>query len=76
MNNKILGEIIFDSIIMGGALTIPRSLKTKRNNKFFQDRPRFFLFFKSYTVWPFLILANNRFSKIRSINSGRDGFMC
>ncbi len=23
-----------------------------------------------------LIFANNRFSKIRSINTGRDGFLC
>jgi hypothetical protein len=55
---------------MGGA-TI--SLKTKRNKKKFQDRPKFFNFLNLYDP---LIFANNRFSKIRSINSGRDGFMC
>jgi hypothetical protein len=59
---------------MGGATIIPRSLKTKRNKKKFQDRPKFFIFFKSYMT--LLIFANNRFSKILFINSGRDGFMC
>ncbi len=29
---------------MGGATIILRSLKTKRNNKIFQDRPQKFLF--------------------------------
>jgi hypothetical protein len=33
---------------MGGATIIPRSLKTTRNEKNFQDRPKFFLFLKSY----------------------------
>jgi hypothetical protein len=33
---------------MGGATIIPRSLKTTRNEKKFQDRPKKFLFFKSY----------------------------
>jgi hypothetical protein len=28
----------------GGATIVPRSLKTKRNRKFFQDRPNFFFF--------------------------------
>ncbi len=58
---------------MGGATIIPRSLKTTRNEKFFQDMPKTFLFFQSYMN---LEYAKNRFSKIRSINSGRDGFMC
>jgi hypothetical protein len=57
---------------MGGSTITPRSLKTKQNQKKFQDRPKFLLFFKSNDH---LIFANNRFSKIRSINSSRDGFM-
>jgi hypothetical protein len=62
---------------MRGATIIPRSLKTTGNKNFFQDRPNFFLFFKSYrTVDDPLIFANKRFSKIRSINSSMDGFMC
>ena len=52
----------FDWTIMGGATIIPRSTRTTRNEKNFQDRPK-------------KICANNRFSKIRTINSGRDGFM-
>jgi hypothetical protein len=60
---------------MGGATIFPRSLKTTRNDKKFQDRSKIFLFFKSYIYDP-LIFANNRFSKIRSIISGRDGFLC
>jgi hypothetical protein len=35
--------------------------------------PKKFIFLIIYDP---LIFANNRFSKIRSINSGRDGFMC
>ncbi len=39
---------------MGGATIIPRSLKTKRNKKKFQDRPKFILFFKSYMTLYYL----------------------
>jgi hypothetical protein len=56
---------------MGGATIILRSLKTTQNNKIFQDRP---IFLK--IIYDLLIFANNRFSNIWSINSGRDGFMC
>jgi hypothetical protein len=58
---------------MGGATIFPRSPLTTLNEKISQDRPEILLFFKSYMT---LTYANNRFSKIRSINSGRDGFMC
>ncbi len=58
---------------MGGAMIIPLSLKTKPKKKF-QDRPKNFFSFK--IIYDPLIFANNRFSKIRSINSNRDGFMC
>ena len=53
----------FDWTIMGGATIIPRSPRTTRNEKNFQDRPKTFLFFKSYVYDP-LIFAYNRFSKI------------
>jgi hypothetical protein len=42
-----------------------------RNEKNFQDRPIFF--FK--IIYDPSIFANNRFSKIRTIDSARDGFM-
>jgi hypothetical protein len=58
---------------MGGATIIPRSPRTTRNEKKFQDRPKIF-FFK--IIYDPEIFANNRLSKIPSINSGRDGFMC
>jgi hypothetical protein len=58
---------------MGGATIILRSLKTTWNEKKFQDRPIFFIF---KIIYDPLIFANNRFFKIRSINSDRDGFMC
>jgi hypothetical protein len=44
INNKILVKKKFDWTIMGGATIIPRSLKTTRNEKNFQDRPNFFYF--------------------------------
>ncbi len=47
-NNKILVEHFFDWTIMGGATIIPRSLKTTRNEKKFQDRPKKILFLKSH----------------------------
>ncbi len=49
-----MGENCFDCTIMGGARIIPRSLKTTRNLKNFQDRPKFFLFFKSYMTLLYL----------------------
>jgi hypothetical protein len=69
-----LGEKIFDWTIMGGATIILRSLKTNRNKKNFRDRQQFFFIFK--IIYEPIIFFSNRFSKIRSINSGRDGFMC
>ncbi len=57
---------------MGGATIIPRSLKTTRNERKFQDKPKNFIF---KIIYDPLIFANNGFSKIRSIKSGRDGFM-
>jgi hypothetical protein len=45
INNKILGKKFFDWTIMGGATIIPRSPKTTRNEKFFQDRPKIFFSF-------------------------------
>ncbi len=40
---------------MGGATIIPRSLKTTRNEKNFQDRPKKFLFSKSYMTLKYLL---------------------
>jgi hypothetical protein len=40
---------------MGGATIIPRSLKTTRNERNFQDRPNFFLFLKSYLTLKYLL---------------------
>ncbi len=48
INNKILGKKFFDWTILGGATIIPRSPRTTRNEKKFQDRPKKFLFLKSY----------------------------
>ncbi len=43
---------------MGGATIIPRSLKTTRNEKKFQDRPKFFLFFESYMALKYLLIID------------------
>ncbi len=46
---------------MGGATIIPRSLKTTRNEKNFQDRPKNFLFLKSCLTLKYLLIID--FSK-------------
>ncbi len=43
---------------MGGATIIPCSLKTTRNGKNFQDRPNFFLVFKSYMTLKYLVIID------------------
>jgi hypothetical protein len=43
---------------MGGATIIPRSLKTTRDEKNFQDRPNFLLFFKSYMTLKYLLIID------------------
>ena len=43
---------------MGGATIIPRSLKTTRNEKKFQDRPKNFLFLKSYMIPKYLLIID------------------
>ena len=43
---------------MGGAMIIPRSLKTMRNEKNFQDRAKNFLFFKSYMTLKYLLMID------------------
>jgi hypothetical protein len=45
INNKILVKTFFDWTITRGATIIPRSPKTTRNEKKFQDRPNFFYIF-------------------------------
>ncbi len=45
MDKKLdFGEKFFDWTIMGGATIISRCLKTTRNEKTFQDRPKFIYF--------------------------------
>jgi hypothetical protein len=51
-------EIFFDWTIMGGATIIPRSPRTTRNEKNFQDRPKIFLFFKSYMTLKYLLIID------------------
>ncbi len=46
LNIKILEKNV-DWTNIGGAMIVPRSLKTKGTKKKFQDRPNFFFFFKS-----------------------------
>ncbi len=43
---------------MGGATIIPRSLKTTQNKKIFQDRPKKFLFSKSYMTLKYLLIID------------------
>jgi hypothetical protein len=43
---------------MWGATIIPRSPKTTRNEKKFQDRPKNFLFFKSYMTLKYLLIID------------------
>ena len=43
---------------MGGATIIPRSLKTMRNGKNFQDRPNIFLFLKSHMTLKYLLIID------------------
>jgi hypothetical protein len=43
---------------MGGATIIPRCLKTMWNEKNFQDRPNFYLFFKSYMILKYLLIID------------------
>ena len=43
---------------MGGATIIPRSLKTTRNEKNFQDRPKNFFFSKSYMTLKYLLIID------------------
>ncbi len=48
----------FDWTILGGATIIPRSLKTTRNEKNLQDRPKNFLVFKSYMTLKNLLIID------------------
>ncbi len=43
---------------MGGATIIPRSLKTTQNEKNCQDRPKIFLFLKSYMTLEYLLIID------------------
>ncbi len=48
----------FDWTITEGATIIPCSLKTTRNEKNFQDRPKLLLFFKSYMTLKYLLIID------------------
>jgi hypothetical protein len=43
---------------MGGATIIPRSPRTTRNEKNFQDRPKKFFYFKSYMTLKYLLIID------------------
>jgi hypothetical protein len=43
---------------MGGAKIVPHSLKTKRNKKNFQDRPKFISVFKPYMTLLYLLIID------------------
>ncbi len=49
---------ISDWTIMGGATIIPRSLKTTRNDKNFQDMPKNILFLKLYMTPKYLLIID------------------
>jgi hypothetical protein len=49
---------------MGGATIIPRSLKTTRNEKNFQDRPKFFFFKIIYDLKYLLIIDFSKFDPL------------
>jgi hypothetical protein len=48
----------FDWTIRGGATIIPRSPRTTRNEKNFQDRPKIFFYFKSYMTLKYLLMID------------------
>ena len=47
-----------DWAIFGGGTIIPRSLKTTRNEKKFQDRPKNFLFLKPNMTLQYLLIID------------------
>ncbi len=55
---------------MGGGMFVRRSLQTKQNKKNFSKLGQIFFEFDPF------IFAYNSFSKIRSINSDRNDFLC
>ncbi len=48
----------FDWTIVGGATIIPRSARTTRNEKNFQDRPKKIFFFKSHMTLKYLLIID------------------
>jgi hypothetical protein len=52
---------------MGGATIIPRSPRTTRNEKLLQDRPKFFLFLKTFMTLKYLLIID--FPKFDPLNS-------
>ena len=52
---------------MGGATIIPRSPRTTRNEKTYQDRPKNFVFKKSYMTLKYLLIID--FPKFDSLTA-------
>ncbi len=52
----ILNFVLFHCLLCLNATIVLFSLKTKWNKKFFQDRPKIFLFFKSYMTLLYLLI--------------------
>ena len=53
-----LPKKFFDQAIIGGGTIFPRSLKTTRNEKIFQDMPKKILFLKSYMILKYLLIID------------------
>ncbi len=51
-------KIFFDWTIIGGATIIPRSPRTTRNEKNFQDRPKILFLKKSYMTLKYLLIID------------------
>ncbi len=49
---------LFDWTIIGGAMIIPRSPRTTRNDKNFQDRPKKICLKKSYMTLKYLLIID------------------
>ncbi len=73
MHHKILVKIFLIGPLWGELRLFVGVLGLRGMKKFFKKGPKFFVFKIIYDPEKF---AYNRFSTIRFINSGRDGFMC
>jgi hypothetical protein len=61
---------------MGGAMIIPRSLKTTRNEKKFQDKPKKFLFLKSNMTLQYLLIIDfPKFDPLKAAEMALCGYL-